>query len=44
MSAVTCSLVLTRPDAGWVLSLYPKAGEAGGSFVLASVRPDLCAR
>jgi hypothetical protein len=24
---------LTRPDAGWVLSLYPKAGEAGGSFV-----------
>lgn len=25
--------VLTRPDAGWSLSLYPAAGEAGGSFV-----------
>lgn len=24
---------LARPDAGWVLSLYPDAGEAGGSFV-----------
>lgn len=24
--------VLTRPDAGWSLSLYPSAGEAGGSF------------
>ncbi len=22
-----------RPDAGWFLSLYPSAGEAGGSFV-----------
>jgi hypothetical protein len=29
---------LIRPDAGWVLSLYPKAGEAGGSFV-SSRRP-----
>jgi len=24
---------LIRPDAGWTLSLYPDAGEAGGSFV-----------
>src|SRR4051794_23947412 len=24
---------LFRPDAGWVLTLYPKAGEAGGTFV-----------
>lgn len=23
---------LSRPDAGWFLSLYPDAGEAGGSF------------
>ena len=30
--------VLTRPDAGWSLSLYPTAGEAGGSFVY-SLRP-----
>jgi hypothetical protein len=29
---------LVRPDAGWVLNLYPKAGEAGGSFV-PSYRP-----
>ena len=29
---------LTRPDAGWSLSLYPTAGEAGGSFV-SSWRP-----
>ncbi|GAA0989184.1 hypothetical protein ENKNEFLB_03194 [Nocardioides aquaticus] len=29
---------LTRPDAGWVLNLYPTAGEAGGSFV-PSYRP-----
>lgn len=27
-----------QPDAGWVLSLYPTAGEAGGSFV-PSYRP-----
>lgn len=27
------SHVLRRPDAGWFLSLYPSAGEAGGSFV-----------
>ena len=25
-------VVLTRPDAGWFLTLYPDAGEAGGSF------------
>jgi hypothetical protein len=31
-------VVLTRPDAGWSLSLYPSAGEAGGSFVY-SLRP-----
>lgn len=30
---------LARPDAGWVLSLYPTAGEAGGSFV-PSYRPS----
>lgn len=30
--------VLTRPDAGWSLSLYPSAGEAGGSFTY-SLRP-----
>jgi hypothetical protein len=30
--------VVTRPDAGWFLSLYPDAGEAGGSFT-SSVRP-----
>lgn len=30
--------VLVRPDAGWCLSLYPTAGEAGGGFV-SSVRP-----
>lgn len=29
---------LGRPDAGWFLTLYPSAGEAGGSFV-ASSRP-----
>lgn len=29
---------LVRPDAGWSLSLYPSAGEAGGSFV-SSWRP-----
>lgn len=29
---------LARPDAGWSLSLYPDAGEAGGSFV-PSYRP-----
>lgn len=23
---------LARPDAGWFLSFYPSAGEAGGSF------------
>lgn len=27
------SHVIRRPDAGWFLSLYPSAGEAGGSFV-----------
>lgn len=27
--------VIRRPDAGWSLSLYPSAGEAGGSFVYA---------
>lgn len=30
--------VLTRPDSGWSLSLYPSAGEAGGAFVPA-LRP-----
>ena len=30
--------VLVRPDAGWSLSLYPDAGEAGGSF-RSSYRP-----
>jgi len=30
--------VLIRPDAGWSLSLYPSAGEAGGSFTY-SLRP-----
>jgi hypothetical protein len=30
---------LARPDAGWSLSLYPSAGEAGGSFV-PSYRPS----
>ncbi|GAB2767860.1 hypothetical protein GCM10027020_20880 [Nocardioides salsibiostraticola] len=29
---------LSRPDAGWFLSLYPSAGEAGGSFQ-SSYRP-----
>ena len=29
---------LVRPDAGWSLSLYPDAGEAGGAFV-PSYRP-----
>jgi hypothetical protein len=29
---------LARPDAGWSLSLYPDAGEAGGAFV-PSYRP-----
>lgn len=35
---VPASSVLVRPDAGWVLNLYPTAGEAGGSFV-PSYRP-----
>lgn len=30
--------VLIRPDAGWSLSLYPSAGEAGGAFT-PSYRP-----
>ena len=34
---------LVRPDAGWVLSLYPAAGEAGGSFV-SSYRPGSSGR
>ena len=32
-SAVAAVRSLDRPDAGWFLSLYPAAGEAGGSFV-----------
>lgn len=28
----SAAAVLHRPDAGWSLSLYPDAGEAGGSF------------
>lgn len=35
---MSSSSVLVRPDAGWVLSLYPTAGEAGGTFV-SSYRP-----
>jgi hypothetical protein len=38
MSQTSVRSPLVRPDAGWVLSLYPKAGEAGGTFV-PSVRP-----
>lgn len=31
--------VLLRPDAGWVLSVYPTAGEAGGSFISSQRSP-----
>lgn len=38
MSSANPLAVLARPDAGWSLTLYPTAGEAGGSFV-PSYRP-----
>src|SRR3954471_17083494 len=38
MSQPSMLAPLIRPDAGWFLTLYPKAGEARGSFV-SSVRP-----
>ena len=36
MSVSSSMSALGRPDAGWFLSLYPDAGEAGGSFVSSS--------
>ena len=39
MSDLTGSSVLSPRAAGWVLSLYPQAGEGGGCFV-SSYRPE----
>lgn len=38
----SASHVLRRPDAGWFLTLYPSAGEAGGSFHSSLRRVALC--